>query len=462
MPRPPKILEAILQWCVDHCEREALCGDFAEIYSHIAIESGKAKALGWYVLQICKLIPVSVIESIAWSLTMFLNYFKIAFRNMLKQKSYSIINISGLALGIAVCVMISLYVRAELSYDMFNERADRIYRLERQSLDPNGAVRNTGNTLAPSFTILLEKDFPEFEHIARIYHSPNRVEYDEKSFLEGNIFYAEDDIFEIFTLPMVKGNPETALKEPFSIVLSQSTAQKYFGTEDPIGKNVEILDQSYSITGVIEDTPEYSHIHFDLIPSYPSLRGRGGSYNIKDDYFLGVDNFTDNVTYTYALLSPNADPGNVYSRIPEFLDRNIPPVTLGDGRVVEVSKLISVGLRNIKDIHIRDDGAIDIEPTTDESYITLFTLVAIFILIIACVNFINLSTARGSKRAKEIGLRKVVGATRSSLVTQLIGESVFLSFIAVILTIIIVTIALPYFIAFTGTVIVSTYSTILS
>jgi putative ABC transport system permease protein len=269
--------------------------------------------------------------------------------------------------------------------------------------------------------------------------------------VENNLFFAEKDIFEVFTLPMVKGDPATALVYPFSVVLSQATAQKYFGNADPIGKNLEFFNTIFQVTAIIEDTPKYSHIHFDIIPSYLSLKGYGGSYNIKEDYFLGTDNFTDNVTYTYAKIASNVDPNVLYLKIPDFLDSNIPPVTLGDGRVKRVSELVNIGFRNITDIHIRTDGDTDIEPTTDSAYITIFTLIAVFILIIACINFINLSTARGAKRAKEVGLRTVVGATRSSLIAQFIGESVFLSFLAVILAVALVSLTLPYFESLIGT-----------
>ena len=451
MIKPPKILESILQFFTDYNEQESLCGDFAETYALIKNRSGKTKALYWYLFQISKLIPVFIIQSLIWSLAMFKNYFKVALRNLLNQKTYSFINIAGLALGIATCLIIFLYLRAELSYDDFNADVDRIYRLERQYRGANGEIRGAFNTLAPSFTILLEKDFPEFEHIVRLYHRPTRVEYAKNNFIENNLFFAEKDIFEVFTIPMLIGDPATALSNPFSVVLSQSTARRYFGYEDPIGKKLKLLDNVYEVTGITEDTPKYSHIHFDIIPSYLSLKGFGGSYNIKEDYFLGTDNFSDNVTYTYARIAENADPQVLYSKIPAFLDRNIPPVTINDGSVRKVSELMSIYFRNIKDIHIRSEGATDIEPTTDAAYITIFTLVAVFILIIACVNFINLSTARGTKRAKEVGLRTVVGATRSSLITQFIGESLFLSFLSLIMSVILVMLSLPYFESFIGT-----------
>lgn len=448
---PPKLLDLFLQYIVDESEQESLSGDFSEVYVARVEESGVFMAILWYVFQILKLIPVMIIQSILWSFIMLSNYFKIAMRNLFRQKAYSFINISGLALGIATCLIIFLYLRAELSYDTFHEHGDRIFRLERQNLGPNGEVTGSGNTLAPSFTLLLEKDFPEFENIARIYHRPLRVEYGENNFVESNVFFAEHDIFEVFTLPMVQGDPANALVNPFSVVISQSTALKYFGSADPMGKNLEFFSNVFEVTGVIKDTPRYSHIHFDVVPSYLSLKGQGGSYNIKEDYFLGSDNFTDNVTYTYAKIAANTDPKVLHLKFPEFLDSNIPPVTLGDGSIKKVSQLVSIGFRSITDIHIRAGGEVDIEPTTDSAYISIFTLVAIFILIIACVNFINLSTARGAKRAKEVGLRSVVGANRSSLITQFIGESVFLSFIAVLLAVVLVVLSLPYFEAFIGT-----------
>ena len=283
MISPPKICESILQFILDYDEVESLSGDFAERYNDIANKSGKFLAFCWYLFHIIILFPIFIFENLTWSLIMFSNYFKIAIRNLLKQKTYSFINVSGLALGIATCMIIFLYLKTELSYDQFNEHKDRIFRLERQYLRPNGEVKGSYNTLAPSFTILLEKDFPEIEHIVRIYHRQTRVKCDNKSFVENNLFFAEEDIFEVFTLPMIKGDSATALANPFSVVLSQSTAYKYFGNEDPIGKNLEFLYNVYEVTGIIEDTQEYSHVHFDIIPSYLSLRGFGGSYNIKEN-----------------------------------------------------------------------------------------------------------------------------------------------------------------------------------
>ncbi len=381
---------------------------------------------------------------------MFANYFKVVCRNLVNQKSFSLINIFGLALGIAVCVLILLYIKTESSFDKFNEHANRIYRIERQSINSNGEVRSQTNTLAPSFKIFLEEYFPEFENMTRIFNPHTKVTIGSTGFNTKRLFFAEDDIFEIYTLQMIAGEPGTALKEPFSVVLSESVAQKYFGIDDPMGQRLEIFGKSFTVRGIIKDMPLYSHVHFELLASYKSLRGYGGSYNIKEDYFLGKDNFSDNVTYIYAKIAEGVDVNKLASKMPDFLDSQLPPIVTNDGRTVSRSERTGIGFRNLLDIHIRDDGEIDIEPTIYSGYITLFTVIAIFILVIACINYINLSTARGIKRAREVGLRKVVGSTRSSLIVQFLLESLFLSFIAVVIATLLVFFILPYFESFTG------------
>ncbi len=383
---------------------------------------------------------------------LWLNYLKIAVRGIKRNKGYSVINISGLSIGIAVCLLILLYVRAEYSYDHFNKNADRIYRLERQFIDASGEVRGSFATLAPSFTPLLKKDFSQISEIARVFYARNtKVKLNNKNFIEKNVFFAERNIFKIFTIPMITGNPETALKEPFTIVVSESAAHKYFGDVNPVGKDVELLNNRYKITGIFKDTPYFSHIHFGMIASYLSLKGLGGSYNIKEDYFLGNDNFSDNVCLTYALLKKNADVEKIQKDVPAFLDNHLHSAVSDDGRVTKASKWTNIYFRKLTDIHLHSRNTAEVEPAGDAGYVSLFAVVAVFILLIACVNFINLSTAKASKRAKEIGLRKVVGADRKLLVMQFLGESLLLSFIAMIAAIYLVSTALPYFSSFAGT-----------
>jgi putative ABC transport system permease protein len=198
----------------------------------------------------------------------------------------------------AVCVLILLFVRYELSFDTYHENSERIYRLERQWLSADGSVRGHFGTLAPGFTPHLEEQFSEMEHIARVLDTGNtRVVYEDKRFIEDRLFFVEDDFFEIFSVPFLQGDPRTALREPFSVILTESAARKYFGSADPMGRQLKISDDTlYQITGIIEDSPVNTHFHYDILASYISLKGvyiRGG-----DDYFLGTSNFASRTSST--------------------------------------------------------------------------------------------------------------------------------------------------------------------
>ncbi len=379
------------------------------------------------------------------------NYLKIALRNIRRHKSYSFINIAGLAIGMAVCILILMFVRDELSYDTHHEHKDRIYRIERQWFAADGSVRSELCSVAPSFIPLLEEEFPEMEHVARMVgNGDTLVTFGENNFVEERLYFAEDDIFEVFTIPMIKGNPQTALKDPNCIVLSESMVRKYFGDEDPMGKVMKVgsSGEDYQVTGVIKDVPENSHLHFDFLASYMTLKGRYG--RDKSDYFFGSTNFSDNVTYTYMRLARNADSREVAARMPGFIDRHLPTYESESGDIIYPSRWNNLILRKVIDIHLHSHTHNELEPNSDIRYVTLFTLIAIFILIIACINFMNLSTARAVKRAREVGLRKVVGANRRLLTTQFLGESLLLALLAMALALVLVSILLPYFSAFSG------------
>lgn len=445
--RPPKIFDAILRWTVSPKDSEALAGDYEEIYARIAEESPIGAAFLWYAGQLGKLIPIHMMISIIWSLVMFKNYFKIAFRNLYRQKMYSFLNIAGLALGMAATIIIVLYVRGELSYDKHNVNHDRIYRLERMWYSQDGSEKSGFGTLAPSFSMFLEKDFPEFERIVRLYFSNDQlIEIDDRRFTEQNVFIVEEDIFDVFTIPMIKGDPKTALVNPGSVVLSESTVLKYFGKENPIGKSIVTEGTPFKVTGVIEDTPFHAHAHFDLLFSYSSFNTMFGERGKA--YFLGDNNFSDNVTFTYALLKPGTNVDLLQSKIPDFLDKYLGTREDDDGNVRKASESTTINFDKLSDIHLYSNTRSEIEANGNATYINTFMIVAVFILLIACVNFMNLSTARAAKRAKEVGLRKVVGANRKTLVSQFLGESLLLSFISLILSLGIIYLLLPYFNAF--------------
>ena len=378
------------------------------------------------------------------------NLIKVALRNIKKHKGYSFINITGLAIGMAVCILILLFVQDELSFDDYHVNADRIYRIERANRSPDGSIIPYFCNLAPSFVPLLEKEFPMIEHAVRMFNPTNTLlKVGDIGFSEERLFFAEKDVFEIFSIPLIKGDPKTALKDKGSMVISSTMARKYFGDDDPLGKNITADNRFlFKVTGVMEDSPANTHIHIDFLVSYLTLKGLNGSGD--NDYFHGTRNFTDNVTLVYVRLARGASGEALQAKIPEFMDRNIPPFKDRDGKVLKPSENIFLHVRKVKDIHLLSRTTKEIEPNSDIRYVRLFFLIAVFILAIACINFMNLSTARASKRAREVGLRKVVGADRRWLTTQFLGESMVMSLIAVAIALILVILALPFFRSFSG------------
>ena len=383
---------------------------------------------------------------------MFKNYLKTAWRNILRSKGFSLLNILGLAVGLAVCFLILLYVRDEASYDSYHTYADRIYRIQRAFLAADGSVAGEFAQLAPSFVPLLVNEFKEIERIARIW-GPGEiiVKAGDIVFTEERFFFAEPEIFDILTLPLLRGEADSVLTNAGSVVLSRSMAAKYFRDQEPIGQSLVVrsfTDLPLQVTGVMEDTPSNSHVHFDFLGSYATLRGLAGSGD--NDYFHGIRNFSDNVTGVYARLTSGVNGQEIEAQIPAFVDRNFPARTDEQGQLVKMSSRHTLRFQKVKDIHLYSHTMSEYEPNSDIRYVILFTVIAVFILAIACVNFMNLSTARAAKRAKEVGLRKVVGAARRTLAFQFLGESLLVTFIALGLALAFVVIALPSFSRFTG------------
>jgi putative ABC transport system permease protein len=354
---------------------------------------------------------------------MFKNYLMTALRNINRQKMYSALNIIGLAVGLAAFILIALYVQNELSFDKYHENSDRIYRLVRE-----------GRTLTPPpLGQALADNFAEVEAVARIIQDKNTlVSRGDSHFLENEFYWAGPEIFKIFTIPFVHGNPDVALRDPSSIVISQSTAMKYFGDENPLGKILNINDKmDYKVTGVFEDMPANSHFVMDVIVPFA-------------DYFkLGnadITKWTSNYVYTYILLREGADPVALDSEI---------------HRVIEVPLFEKFGLpkpwphmyftQPMLDIHLNSHNMQEISVNNDMKYIYLFSSIALLILFIACVNYVNLATARSIRRGKEVGMRKVVGASRLQLIQQFLGESFFIILLALSLGLLIVELVLPSF-----------------
>ncbi|MFQ5771096.1 MAG: ABC transporter permease, partial [bacterium] len=382
---------------------------------------------------------------------MFRNYLKIACRNLLKYKAYSFINILGLAIGMACGILILFFVQDELSYDRYHEKADRIFRVSREWFNSDGSSSLHLGHVAPPIAPLLKTDFSEIIQAVRITSGGNPLlNYQDKFFQESQFYFADPEIFEVFTLPFSKGDPKTALTSPNNVVLTESMAQKYFGSEDPLGKviNFEIQGEvkvDLKVTGVMKDVPRNSHFHFDFLGSMIALEQAFGDAEFQN---WGSNNYS-----TYLLLPEGYDYRHLEAQLPAFIDKHYGAYiqrNRGEPPPQAPSLRNKLHLWKLTDIHLHSHLDSEIEANGNIVYVYIFSSVAFFILLIACINFMNLATARSANRAKEVGLRKVVGADRKRLILQFLGESLFLSFVALSLAILLVEFTLPEFSDFVG------------
>ncbi len=357
------------------------------------------------------------------------NYLKIAFRNLWRHKVYSFINIMGLTVGITACFLIFLYVRFEISYDKFHTKADRIYRLTCDTKTPTETLYES-ITSAP-MAANIKKDFPEVEAMVRLQTTSFLVRRGDIKFQEDRSLFADSTFFKVFDFPLVKGNSTTALAAPFSLVLSETTAKKYFGSEDPMGKALLLRgnSQPVNVTGIMKDMPGNSHFKADVILS---MSTRTQVFNPQQDEQWGNFGF-----YSYLLLKEGTDPYKLQSKFPAFLTRH-------NGKEMEESQMFyTLALEPLKDVYLTSQRESPEKGSMSNVYI--FSIIAIFILVIACINFINLTTARAAERAKEVGIRKVVGAAKGRLITQFLGESILICLLAFLLAILLCTLLLPQF-----------------
>jgi putative ABC transport system permease protein len=361
---------------------------------------------------------------------MYRNYLKIAFRNLLKHKVFSLINIAGVAIGLACFLLLALYVKDELSYDRYHTHADRIYRLSRTFLSKDGTVSLRLGHTAPPFGPLIKQDFPEVEQTVRLLETGGLVRYGENVFNEEDIFAAEPSLFKVFSFDVLNGNQDKALENPLSIMFSRPMAEKYFGKENPVGKTVRVDNQfDYTVTGVFEPLPPQSHFHPNFLISFSTL---------NDPQVYGAEglrsNWGNNSFSTFLLLPENYDPQKLVKAFPAFQDRHEGP---------NASTYSVLDLMKLTDIHLYSHLDSEIEANGDIQYVYLFSAIAIFILIIACINYMNLATAKSAMRAKEVGMRKVIGAVRSQLIKQFLSESILLVLVSLLLAVIIVVLCLP-------------------
>ncbi|MEJ8844931.1 ABC transporter permease [Lacibacter sp. H375] len=363
---------------------------------------------------------------------MFSNYLKIAWRNLLKNKTFSLINIIGLASGLACFILITLYITDEVSYDRYHEKADRIYRI-------NSDIRFGGTALNMAVSpdplgATLKKDYPQVEQFTRIYASEGSKLFkkDNVYITEERVVYADSTLFDVFTFPAIAGNPKTALSEPNTVVVTESTAKKYFGSvEAAMGKTMECNDERnrlYKVTAVIKDIPKNSHFIFDMFLSMDNVE-----YNFN--------NFLSHNFHTYVILKPGTDYKAFEKNFVQVIDKYMLPQAKQFMQIESMKDFEKTGNRlaysliPLKSIHLHSERGVELGVNGSIQYVYIFGAVALFILLIACINFMNLSTARSASRAKEVGIRKVLGTEKKSLIRQFLAESTLTSFIALLLAV---------------------------
>ena len=424
---PPKFGRWLLSKLINKGIGYQIVGDFDELFNEIVKEKGIASASIWYWLQIIKSFPSFIKDNLFWGITMFKNYMKITLRSFQRQKGYTAINILGLAIGIACSIFIFMYVQFELSYDTYHDDAENIYRVCKSRKTETQLDLFAPNVIEVAPT--LKELYPEVIAYGRIgTRGTPRVRYQDKYYIEDKVMLADEGIFDILKTNFVEGDKQTALVRPFTTVITKGIAEKYFGSEDPVGKMLMLDTTAYEVTAVVEDCPPNTHLKYSMLiyldpdnmgPWHAPWQGWNGMNYIK--------------------LRDDVDVAEFENKIHDLPHRYIGEELAQNG--IE----FTLFLQKITDIHFYSNLKWEAEPPGNPTYVYIFGIVGIFILLIACFNFMNLATARSSKRSCEVGVRKVVGAQRRQLVTQFMSESFLMVVIAIALAMIFIILSLPSF-----------------
>ncbi|WP_228450725.1 ABC transporter permease [Chryseolinea soli] len=444
---PPEWPVKFLRFFLKKEYLEEIEGDMEELFFDHVEQFSPAKAKRMYTWEMLKLLRPILLKNLKHTPTltqyaMVKNYFKIAWRNLVKKKAYSVINIFGLGLGMACCFLIFMFVQDELSYDNYHEKGDRIYRVihgYKSAKDSEESAKANpfwvwGNApIGPA----LRQDFPEIEKVVQFSGRADiLLTYEDKIYQEDGVFFMDSTAFDVFSWPLVRGNPKTVLAAPYSIVLTESTAKKYFGDADPIGKALHGSESAgrsnagdYTVTGIMKDVPSNSHFRFNALLSMSTFKK--SRPEIFDEW-----GYVD--SYTYFLVKDQFNEAAFKQKIPAFLTR------------VQKDPNYTIGIEPLKNVYLRTFAERQPGETGSLPNIYVFSIIGIFILVIAIINFMNLATARSMERGKEVGIRKSIGAERSSLIFQFLGESFLIVFLSMMVAALIVFVALPYMIDFTG------------
>jgi putative ABC transport system permease protein len=422
-PDPPRIAEWIIKTAARYEDNDSLFGDIDEEYIKLIEKEGEVFARKWYRRQAIRSLPVFIHDMIFWRFSMLWNFLKVALRNFRKNRIYSIINLFGLTVGLVCSVLIYLWILDETSFDRFHDNADQIYRVLSGSTETNQYHPYGPGPLAPG----LKENFPEVIHSARIFIvDKNPVGYKDKV-MNISICGTDPSFFDVFTFPLLAGDRKTALAAPDGVVMTETTARKLFGNESSLGKTLRFewwgrwLD--FKVTGVIQDVPVHSHLQFELLLPITFVKASGMRLDLWDSSFL----------HTYVMLQRSVNTQVFERKLFSWQQNKFP------------GSKIEYRLEPLKRIHLYHYAGGG--PVT---YVIIFSFIGLLILLIACINFMNLSTARSANRAREVGLRKVVGSSRRLLVKQFLGESFFMCLTALLFALILMMVLLPYFNQFFG------------
>jgi putative ABC transport system permease protein len=421
----PKYIRTLCEVLLPQEVKSGGIQDFEHAFEQISDNKGRFAADIWFWFQILLVILPIIIERVLRTLSMFKTYFKIALANIKRQKVSSVINITGLAAGLAFSIMLSLWIRDELTYDAHHEYADNIYRVVSYYGD-----KATVFTPVPMAQTLIDA-YPVVLEAVRI-SGRNRilVVKDEKRFIESMMLFADPSIFDVFSIPLIKGDTESVLSEPYSVIITERIAGKYFGDMDPIDKFIQIenRDRLYKVTGIVEEAPSNSHFHYDFIASFSSLKE-----SQRTDW--------GNDLNTYILCNQDADYKSLESKFNVLIQEKFIP---------DPENRIEYRLQPLKDIHLHSHVLYEFEPSGNIQSVYIFSAITALVFFMACCNYLNLSTASSIRRTKEVGIRKVLGSTKVKIIEQFLCESILSSAIAFTVALLLVEFCLPFFNDFTG------------
>ncbi len=442
--KPPPLAAWLFRRVMLNEEQATILGDMEEHYHALRAERGRFGAALWYYGQVALSLPVLIVHAIYWKGVMLRNYLKTAVRSIARQKLYSAINIVGLSFGMACCFLISLYVYDEVSYDKFFDDGERIYRIALERRYPDHTRYFASSSVMVTPTLLA--NYPDVEQatrLHRLFFAPQVVvTVDDKTYQESRFLWADSNFFDVFSFRFLEGDPTTALDAPNKVVLTDKTARRYFGDEPAINKTIMGGAGEFVVSAVIEDIPENSHIDVDLLGSMRAIGYLETAIN--------QGNWVSPWLYTYVRLREGVDPEAFQAKLPDMVqtygaDQIKAQLGIAGEDYTESGHAYTYFLQPLHDIHLHSNMEVELQANGSITYVYLLVGLVAFILLISCINFVNLATARSTERAKEVGVRKVMGSYRGHLIRQFLTESIVISSISLALAVLIAWLFLPVF-----------------